>query len=123
MAEQKLSKIEARHRRHLRIRQKVVGTAERPRLSIYRSLRHMYAQLIDDVSGGTLVGASTLSEKLAAETGTSGNVSAAEKVGEALARKALALGIRRVCFDRNGYKFHGRVKALAEAARKAGLVF
>ena len=110
-------------RRKKRIRKKVFGTPDRPRLSVSRSLRNTSAQLIDDVSGSTLVVASTLGEKVADNIGQAGNVDAAKKVGEALARKATALGIRRVRFDRNGYRFHGRVKALAEAAREGGLVF
>jgi len=110
-------------RRRKRVRKKVYGDSQRPRLSIYRSLRHIYAQLIDDDSEVTLVSASTLSEKLGDDSGNNSNAAAAAKVGEALARKALDVGIRQARFDRNGRKYHGRVRALAEAAREAGLVF
>ena len=114
-----------RDRRRKRIRKKISGDAERPRLAVYRSLRHIYAQVIDDDAGVTLVSASSKqdSPKLAEETKSGGNVAAAVKLGEIVARKALDTGIRQVRFDRGGYQYHGRVKALAEAARKAGLVF
>ena len=112
-----------RRKRKKRVRKKVVGTAEQPRLSVFRSLRHIYAQIIDDDSGVTLVTASTQSKDLADKLKRSDNVEAAGKVGEAVARKALAVGIHRVRFDRSGYLYHGRVQALAEAVRKAGLVF
>jgi large subunit ribosomal protein L18 len=101
-----------RGKRRVRIRSKIKGTAERPRLSVFRSHKHIYAQLIDDVVGETLAAASG-----------EGNISAASKVGEELAEKALELGIKEVVFDRGGYKYHGRVKALAEAAREGGLEF
>lgn len=107
-------------RRKIRVRKKVSGDSQRPRLSVYRSLRHMYAQLIDDERGFTLVAASTMSEHI---TEGSGNKTAAAKVGEAIARKALELGVRQVRFDRNGARYHGRIKALADSAREAGLVF
>ncbi len=107
-------------RRKARVRKKVDGSVDRPRLTVFRSLRHVYAQVIDDVNGVTLVAASTVSEKLGDKAG---NVAAAEKVGEAVARKAIDVGIHQVRFDRNGYKYHGRVKALADAARKGGLTF
>jgi len=110
-------------RRQKRVRGKVVGTAERPRLSVFRSNRHMYAQLIDDSSGVTLVAANTGEKDFSAEAPSNGCIAAAAKVGEMVARKALDVGIREVRFDRSGYKYHGRVKALAEAARKGGLVF
>ena len=123
MGEQKLSKVAARRRRHLHIRRKVVGAPERPRLCVYRSLKHMYAQLIDDTSGRALASASTLSPE-AKKSGASGNnVASARIVGGVLAEKALALGIERVVFDRGGYLYHGRVKALAEGAREKGLKF
>ena len=109
-------------RRKKRVRKKVVGTPDRPRLTVFRSARNIYAQVIDDVNGFTLVAASTLSDKLDDQP-YCGNITAAEKIGAAVARKALAVGIHQVCFDRNGYKYHGRVKALAQTARKAGLVF
>jgi large subunit ribosomal protein L18 len=109
-------------RRHLRGRQKLAGTAERPRLSVHRSLCHMYAQVIDDDSGRTLCAASTRSSDLDALKGK-GNCAAAAKVGELIAAKAQAAGIKRVVFDRGGCQYHGRVKALAEAARAGGLAF
>ncbi len=107
-------------RRKIRVRKKITGDAQRPRLSIYRSLRHMYAQLIDDERGLTLVSASTVTESI---TDGTGNKVAAAKVGEALAKKATELGIRQVRFDRNGTRYHGRVKAFADSAREAGLIF
>ena len=105
-------------KRQARVREKVRGTAERPRLTVYRSLGNIYAQVIDDVAGATLVSASTLKE-----SGHQGNVAAAKKVGKAVAEAAKAKGINTVVFDRNGYIYHGRIKALAEAAREAGLEF
>jgi large subunit ribosomal protein L18 len=117
------SRLIGRERRKLRVRGNVSGTPERPRLTIFRSLSHMYAQVVDDVAGTTLAHASTLSKEvkpLAADTHKTG---AAEKVGEAIAKQLLAKGVKKVVFDRNGYMYHGRVMALAEAARKAGLEF
>ena len=111
-----------RGRRRVGIRKRVIGTAQRPRLSIYRSLNHMYAQVIDDLTGTTLAAASTRDKGLKID-GTTGNSSAAAAVGASLAEKAKAAGISSVTFDRGGFKFHGRVKALAEAAREAGLDF
>ncbi len=108
-----------RQRVHARIRQKLAGTAERPRLNVYRSLNHIYAQVIDDQKGETLASASTLQMKLK----TGGNVAAAKEIGKAVAEKAVAKGIKQVVFDRGGYLYHGRVKALADAAREAGLEF
>jgi large subunit ribosomal protein L18 len=110
-------------RRRYHVRKKVVGTRERPRLSIFRSNRHIYAQIIDDSVGATLVSANTRTKALRNQLPNAGNNKAAGVVGEAVAKAALGVGIKCVCFDRNRYKFHGRVKALAEAARKAGLVF
>lgn len=113
-----------RHRRKLRVRKKIFGTAERPRLSVYRSLKHIYAQIIDDERGHTLVSASTLDREIRAlVAGVRPKKAQAEIVGRILAERALTLGIQKVAFDRNGYKYHGRVKALAEAARQAGLQF
>jgi large subunit ribosomal protein L18 len=117
------SKVEARALRHLRVRRMVRGTAGRPRLSVYRSLKHIYAQLVDDDTGRTLVAVGSLSPEFRGTLTTGGNVAAAKVVGELLARKALERGIQRVVFDRGGYQFHGRVKALADAARAVGLVF
>ena len=108
-----------RKRRKIGIRKRVYGTADRPRLTVFRSLRHTYAQLIDDSSGKTLAAASTLADK----TAHGGNIEAAEAVGTAIAKAAAGSGFQQVSFDRNGFKYHGRVKALAEAARKAGLKF
>lgn len=110
-------------RRKYQVRKKVFGTSDRPRLSVFRSSRHIYAQITDDIAGATLVSASTRARQLREQLNYSGNRKAAEIVGEAIAKQALGVGIKCVCFDRNRYKFHGRVKALAEAARKAGLVF
>ena len=110
-------------RRKRRVRKKIFGTPDRPRLTVFRSARNMYAQVIDDVNGLTLVAASTLSDKLDDADGARGNVAAAQHIGSAVARKALAVGIHQVRFDRSGYRYHGRVKALAQAAREAGLVF
>jgi large subunit ribosomal protein L18 len=108
-----------RQRVHARIREKMSGTAERPRLNVYRSLNHIYTQLIDDAAGTTLASASTLQAKLK----TGGNVAAAKELGKLIAEKAQEKGIKKVVFDRGGYLYHGRVKALAEAAREAGLDF
>lgn len=112
-----------RKKRHLRVRKKVYGTAQRPRLNVYRSLRNIYAQIIDDDRGVTLAAASTLSPELRGRLANGGNKEAAAEVGTLIARKALEKGIKRVVFDRGGYKYHGRVKELAEAARRAGLEF
>jgi large subunit ribosomal protein L18 len=113
----------AARRRKFHVRKKTHGTPERPRLSVFRSNKHIYAQVIDDVAGLTLVAASTKSKALKGKITKAGNRKAAEVVGEAVAKQAIGVGIKCVCFDRGPYKFHGRVKSLAEAARKAGLVF
>jgi large subunit ribosomal protein L18 len=110
-------------RRKYNVRKKVFGTPDRPRLSVFRSNRHIYAQITDDVAGATLISSSTRTKTLRDQLPRSGNQKAAQIVGEALAKQAISVGIKCVCFDRNRYRFHGRVKALAEAARKAGLVF
>lgn len=115
------TRAERRYRRHLRIRKKISGTAERPRLVVFRSLKHIYAQLVDDERGHTLVAASDLSKNLVKEK--PGKVGAAYAVGKLLAERAKALGIKRVVFDRAGYKYHGRMRALAEGAREGGLEF
>ena len=104
---------------HTRIRKKVSGTAARPRLAVFRSLNHIYAQVIDDVNGKTLASASTTEKDLKAATG--GNIEAAEKIGKAVAERAIAAGVSNVVFDRGGYLYHGRVKALLDATRTAGL--
>jgi large subunit ribosomal protein L18 len=108
-----------RQRIHARIRQKLAGTAERPRLNVYRSLNHVYAQVIDDQKGETLASASTLALKLK----VGGNVAAAKEIGKAVAEQAMKQGVKKVVFDRGGYLYHGRIKALADAAREAGLEF
>ncbi len=112
---------QTRVRRNWRSRRKIFGTPERPRLVVFRSSRHIYAQIIDDVAGITLVSASTRAKALRDAIAYGGNQNAAKGVGTAIAKQALDVGIKAVCFDRNGYKYHGRVKALAEAARQAGL--
>lgn len=119
----KPSRNEMRKGKHKRIRRKVSGTPERPRLCVYRSLNHIYAQVIDDTRGHTLVAASTLDKDLRSVLNGKNNAEAARAVGEAIAKKALANGVEQVVFDRNGYKYHGRIAALAEAAREAGLKF
>ena len=115
----KESKNVSRVRRHARVRAKISGTAEAPRLCVYRSNKNIEAQIIDDVKGVTLVASSSMSLKL--ENGS--NIEAAAKVGKDIAEKALAKGLKKIVFDRSGYIYHGRVKALAEAAREAGLEF
>ena len=111
-------------RRHKRVRRKIFGTAEQPRLAIFRSLNQMYAQLIDDVKGNTLAAASTQDKGLRAKlAGKTGNCAAAAAVGQLIAEKAIAVGAKKIVFDRGGFRYHGRVKALADAARKAGLEF
>lgn len=112
-------RAEVRNAVHRRIRRKVSGTTERPRLAVYRSLNHIYAQVIDDVQSRTIVAASTTEKTLGAKTG--GNIEAAKLVGQTIAERALAAGVERVVFDRGGYLYHGRVKALTDAARAAGL--
>ena len=116
-------KKESRKRRHIRIRKKVSGSPEKLRLSIYRSLNHIYAQLVDDSKGVTVVAASTLDKELKAEKSHKGNVQAAKQVGALIAKRALGKGIKKVVFDRSGYLYHGTIKALAEATREAGLEF
>lgn len=117
----KPDKNAVRKKRHARVRAKLTGTAVRPRLNVFRSNQHIYAQVIDDVNGVTLVSASTLDKELTLN-GTS-NIEAATKVGEIVAKRAVEKGVKEVVFDRGGYLYHGRVKALAEAAREAGLQF
>lgn len=119
----KVSKNKKRKTRHLRIRRKVTGTPERPRLSIYRSLNNMYAQIIDDQAGNTLVSVSTLDKDVKEKLNNAGNKEAARFVGKLVGEKALEKGLNTVVFDRGGYIYHGRVKELAEGAREAGLQF
>ena len=113
----------ARQRRHARVRKRVVGTAERPRLCVFRSLKHIYAQVIDDTQGHTLVAASTLDAEVRPGLGGKDKADQAKAVGEVLAERATEAGIKQVVFDRGGYLYHGRVKALADAAREGGLEF
>lgn len=113
----------ARLHRHDRVRSKISGTAERPRLCVFRSNKNIYAQLIDDVSGNTLVAASSLDKTIAEKLDTTGNKEAARAVGQLIAEKALDKGIKSVVFDRGGYIYHGRIKELAEGAREKGLEF
>lgn len=115
-----MDKRASRERRHLRVRKKIHGTPERPRLSVFRSLKHMYAQVIDDVNGVTLVAASTMDPQF---EGYGGNAQAAKAVGELVAKRCQEKGIENVVFDRGGNLYHGRVKALAEGAREKGLKF
>jgi large subunit ribosomal protein L18 len=113
---------EARLRRHARVRQKVSGSGDRPRLAVFRSLNHIYAQVIDDIQGHTLVAASSLDTEMKKD-GAGSKTDRAGLVGELLAKRAIEKGIKEVAFDRGGFRYHGRVKALAEAARKGGLKF
>ena len=119
----KKSRSEVRLNKHRKLRNRFSGTAERPRLAVFRSNNHMYAQIIDDTVGNTLVSASTLQKDVKAELEKTNNVEAAAYVGTVIAKKALEKGITTVVFDRGGYIFHGKVKALADAAREAGLEF
>jgi large subunit ribosomal protein L18 len=112
-----------RTRIHRRVRKKIDGTPERPRLCVFRSLKHIYAQVVDDRHGTTMVSASTADTELRPLAGSGGNIAAAKVVGKAIAERARAKGIEAVVFDRGGYLYHGRVKALAEAARESGLKF
>jgi large subunit ribosomal protein L18 len=118
-----LSKTEARHRRQLRARRKIQGTLERPRLCVTRSLKHMYAQVIDDDAGRTLAAACTREAGLADENGGTGNIAAAKLVGLTVGQRAMEQGVTKVVFDRAGWPYHGRVKAVADGAREAGLEF
>ncbi len=115
------SREDRRYRRHLRVRTRVAGTAERPRLVVFRSLKHIYAQLVNDDQGVTLLGVSDASEGV--DTTTAGKVNRAKATGKLLAEKAKAAGVTKVVFDRAGYRYHGRVQAVAEGAREGGLEF
>ena len=110
-----------RQRRKFRVRKRIVGTAERPRLSVFRSHKHIYVQLINDFTGHTIASASTADKSLAKSIGYGGNIEAAAKVGQLIAERALAAGVKKASFDRGPFKYHGRVAAIAEAARQAGL--
>lgn len=116
-------KEEAKKRRHKRIRKQVSGTPDKPRLSVYRGLNNIYVQVIDDTKGHTIVSASTIDKELKAEKGHKGNVATAKKVGQLIASRAVKAGIKKVVFDRSGYKYHGCIKSLAEGAREGGLEF
>ncbi|HZK26471.1 MAG TPA: 50S ribosomal protein L18 [Thermoclostridium sp.] len=116
-------KNKIRKRKHTRVRRKISGTAERPRLCVFRSAKHIYVQLIDDVSGQTLVASSTLDEAIKGKLEYAGNKAAAREVGKLIGEKAIDKGIKNVVFDRGGYLYHGRVQELADGAREAGLEF
>lgn len=119
----KVTREAARQRRHARVRRKLSGTAERPRLNVFRSLRHIYAQLIDDVAGHTMVATSSLDPEIRGELSELSKKEEAQRVGKVLAERAREQGIESVVFDRGGYQYHGRVKALAEGSREGGLKF
>lgn len=119
----KQSRVEVRVKKHMKVRNRLSGTAERPRLAVFRSNNHMYAQVIDDTVGNTLVSASTLQKDVKDGLAKTNNIEAATKLGEAIAKKALDKGITNVVFDRGGFIYQGKIKALADAAREAGLQF
>ncbi len=119
----KPNKNEIRLRKHVRVRKKITGTTERPRLNVFRSLQNIYVQIIDDTTGTTLVSASTLDEAIKGKLAYGGNKAAAKEVGKLIGQKAVEKGIKQVVFDRGGYLYHGRVMELAEGAREAGLEF
>ena len=119
----KETRMKARRRRHMRVRRKVIGTATRPRLNVYRSLNNIYVQVIDDKAGHTLVSASTLEADLQESLTDKLKVDQAKEIGKIVAERAKAAGIEQVVFDRGGYRYHGRVKAVAEGSREGGLVF
>ena len=120
---QKPDKNKSRQKRHFRVRKNLSGTQQRPRLNVFRSLNHIYAQIINDETGTTLVSASTMDKEVSAKMEYGGNINAAQVVGKVVAERAVAKGISKVVFDRGGYLYHGRVAALAAAAREAGLEF
>lgn len=117
------NKVLARIRRHRRVRKEIFGTPGKPRLCVFRSSKHIYAQIVDDLVGKTLVSASTMDSELKGKVKSGGNVKAAKLVGALLAKRALSKSIEKIVFDRGGYLFHGRIKALADAAREGGLSF
>ena len=119
----KLSRDAHRRRVHARVRTRVTGTPERPRLCVYRSLGHIYTQIIDDRTGRTIVSASSMDKETKKNLKGGGNIASAKAVGKSIAERAKAVGVSKIVFDRGGYKYHGRVKALADAAREAGLQF
>ena len=116
-------KEKARKKRHFRVRKKVTGTPDRPRLNVFRSVKHIYVQLIDDYSRRTLVAASSIDKELKGKMSKGGNIEAAKTVGQLVARRAVDKGVKKIVFDRGGYLYHGRIKALADAAREGGLEF
>ncbi len=118
-----LEKARLRLKRHKRIRKNMVGTGEKPRLNVFRSVQNIYAQVVDDTTGHTLVAASTIDKELRSKLKTGGNVEAAKQVGLLIGKRAIEKGINEVVFDRGGFKYHGRVAALADGAREAGLKF
>ena len=120
---QRKDKVEAREKRKKRMRKKIQGTKDKPRLCVYKSLQQIYAQLIDDSEGKVITGISTLHKEVKPKVKSGGNIEAAKKVGEAIGKKAIDMGLAQVVFVRNGFKYHGRIKALAESAREAGLKF
>lgn len=119
----KIDKNKSRQKRHMRLRTKIQGTPDRPRLNVFRSSKHIYAQIIDDATGKTIVSASTVEKGVKADLENTSNIDAAKRIGQLAAERALEKGISVVVFDRGGFIYHGRVKALAEAAREAGLKF
>ena len=119
----KKSRAEMREKKHMRMRNRFSGTAERPRLAVFRSNNHMYAQIIDDTVGNTLVSASTVEKEAKAELNKTNDIEAAAYIGKVIAKRAIDKGITEVVFDRGGFLYHGKIEALAEAAREAGLVF
>ena len=119
----KIDKNESRQRRHLRIRKKIEGTSERPRMNVYRSLQNIYVQVINDITGETIVSASTMDKEVKGKIKKTGNIDAAKAVGKLIAERALKKGIKQVVFDRGGYLYHGRIKGLADSARESGLEF
>jgi large subunit ribosomal protein L18 len=123
MADKNKVKQKQLERRKFSLRRRLTGTPERPRLSVFRSDKHIYAQVIDDLAGKTLVSASTMQKDVRGELKNGGNIEAAKRVGKAIAERALAAGIKAVAFDRGGRRYHGRIKALADAAREGGLSF
>jgi large subunit ribosomal protein L18 len=123
MARQKELKTFYRKRRHAHVRKKIVGTHDRPRLVVFRSLRHIYGQLVDDMAGVTLIGISSLAATAGSAPDKGGKLAVSKQTGKILAEKALKAGVKRVIFDKGGYKYHGRVKAFADGAREGGLEF
>jgi len=119
----KRTKEEARKRRKMRVRKKVFGTPERPRLAVFGSLNHIYAQVINDMEGRTIAAASTIEKEVREKIDHGGNVDSARQVGQMIAKRAVEKGVRKVVFDRGGFRYHGRIKALADAAREGGLEF